>query len=69
MYVNIDILGDLFWRRRAATPASYSGGLHGCVIRRTDTSAPKWIELFVFNNARTEGCTGRGVGCGEEKSL
>lgn len=40
-----------------------------CVIHSTDTSAQKWIELFVFNNARTEGCTGRGVGCGEGKSL
>lgn len=73
MYVNIDIFGDLFWRHRAviesATPASCSVDLHGCVIHSTDTSAPKRIEQFVFNNARTEGCTERGVGCGEDKSL
>lgn len=66
MYVTIDMLCDLLWRYRAViesvAPASCSVGLYGCVIHSTVTSAPMWIEVFVFNNARTEGCTGRGVG-------
>lgn len=64
MCVNIDVLGDLFRRHGAvmesAAPASCGVGLRGCVIHGTDTSAPKWKELFVFNNARREGCSGRG---------